>query len=111
MEQFYSFNDQKDTMNYGKQILPGITITPSGQANVAPELADVLFDLALLLEEPTDLPVDIEHVLAAIVVAANKGDLDPDAALTASDPKLIEILEGHVKTIFTEYDGHVGRDD
>jgi len=98
-------------MNQDRQIVPGISITSSGQANVAPELADVLFDLALMLEEPTSLPVDVEHVLAAIVLAANQGEIETGIALNASDPTLVKILEGHVKTIFADYDGHVGRDD
>lgn len=49
------------------QIVPGISVSSSGQASVDPSLADVLFDLALQLEGPTNLPVDVEHVRAAIV--------------------------------------------
>jgi len=94
-----------------RQIVPGIIITSSGHASVVPELTDVLFDLALRLEEPTSLPVDIEHVLAAIVLAVNQGELDSDTVLSASDPSLAKILEGHVKKIFAEYDGHLGEDD
>ncbi|MCH9653406.1 MAG: hypothetical protein K0U86_04915 [Planctomycetes bacterium] len=98
-------------MKHSKQIITGITITSSGQANVAPELAEPLFDLALMLEEPTGLPVDVEHVLAAIVLAANQGELNSDAVLTTRDPTLVKILERHVNTIFADYDGRVGRDD
>jgi hypothetical protein len=36
-----------------EQVVPGISISPSGQATVDPSLADVLFDLAIKLEEPT----------------------------------------------------------
>ena len=53
-----------------QQIVPGISISVSGQATVDPTLADVLFDLAIKLEEPTNHPVDVQHVLAAIVMAA-----------------------------------------
>ena len=35
-------------------------------------------DLAIKLEEPTQLPVDVEHILAAIVMAARQGELDPN---------------------------------
>jgi len=58
-----------------QQIVPGISVFSSGQATVDPSLAEVLFDLALQLEGPTDLPVDVEHVVAAIVFAARKGEL------------------------------------
>jgi len=93
------------------QIVPGITVTSSGQATVDPSLADVLFDLAVKLEEPTNLPVDVEHVLAAIVLAARNGEINPNKSLSSNDPELTQVLERHVKTIFTDYDGKVGMDD
>jgi hypothetical protein len=98
-------------MNTEHQIVPGIFVTSSGQATVAPSLADVLFDLAIKLEEPTNLPVDVEHVLAAIVLAARKGELDPNTPLSSDDPALVEVLVGHVKTVFADYDGNVGIED
>ena len=94
-----------------QQIVPGISVSSSGQASVDPSLAIVLFDLALQLEEPTDLPVDIEHVLAAIVLAARNGELAPDKPLSSNDPSLAGILEAHVRTIFADYGGNVGTDD
>ena len=69
-----------------QQIVPGISISSSGQATVDPSLSDVLFNLAIKLEEPTNLPVDVEHVLAAE-------------------------LASHVKIVFAEYDDKVGMDD
>ncbi len=93
------------------QIVPGISVTPTGQATVDSSVSDVLFDLALKLEEPTDLPVDVEHVLAAIVLAVRNGELDSNTPLSADDPKLAETLVGHVKTIFEMFDGNVGSDD
>ena len=93
-----------------KQIVPGISVTPSGQATVDPSLADMLFDLAIMLEEPTNLPVDVEHVLAAIVLAARKGELDPNTPLSSDDPALAEVLASHVKTVFADYGGNVGMD-
>ena len=52
-------------------IIPGISMSPSGQATVDPTIADVLFDLVILAK----LPVGVEHVLAAIVLAARQGEL------------------------------------
>ena len=94
-----------------QQIVPGISVSSSGQASVDPSLADVLFDLALQLEGPTDLPVDVEHVLAAIVLASRNGELAPDKPLRSDDPALAGILETHVKTVFAKYGGNVGMDD
>jgi len=94
-----------------EQVVPGISISPSGQATVDPSLADVLFDLAIKLEEPTQLPVDVEHILAAIVMAARQGELDPNTRLSSEDPALAAVLIDHVKTVFAEYDGKIGMDD
>ena len=93
------------------QIVPGISVTSTGQVTVDPSLADVLFDLAIKLEEPTNLPVDVEHVLAAIVLAARSGELDPNTPLSSDDPALAKVLAGHVRTVFADYDGNVGMDD
>lgn len=97
--------------NSDHRIVPGISVTRSGQATVDSSVSDVLFDLAIQLEEPTRLPVDVEHVLAAIVLAARCGELDSSTPLSAKDPTLVEILAGHVKTVFEKYDGTVGTDD
>ena len=94
-----------------QQIVPGISVTASGRATVDPSVADVLFDLAIKLEKPTNLPVDVEHVLAAIVLAARRGELDPETCLSSDDPGLITVLIEHVKTVFADYDGKVGLDD
>lgn len=94
-----------------QQIVPGISVSSSGQASVDPSLADVLFDLALQLEGSTDLPVDVEHVLAAIVLASRNGELAPDKPLRSNDPALAGILKAHVKTVFAKYGGNVGMDD
>jgi len=97
--------------NTANQIVPGISVTSSGQATVDPSVSDVLFDLALKLEEPTNFPVDVKHVLAAIVLAARKEELDSNMPLSADDPSLAEILAGHVKAVFEMFDGNVSRDD
>jgi len=97
--------------NSQQQIVPGISVSSSGQATVDPALADVLFDLAIELEGPTKLPVDVEHVLAAIVLAARKGELAPDTPLTSNNPALVEVLVRHVKAVFEQFGGNVGMDD
>lgn len=99
-----------------QHIVPGISVTSSGQATVDPSLTDVLFDLAIKLEEPTNLPVDVEHVLAAVVLAAvvlaaRTGQLDPKTPLSSDDPALVEVLVSHVKTVFKQFGGKVGSDD
>ena len=94
-----------------RKMVPGISVTPAGQATVDPSVADLLFDLAITLEETTDLPVDVEHVVAAIVLAARNGELDPDTPLSSDDPALTQVLMTHVKTVFEQFGGNVGNDD
>ena len=57
------------------------------------------------------LIVDVEHVLAAIVLAARNDELDPNTSLSSDDPALTGILASYVKTIFADYDGKLGQDD
>ena len=94
-----------------EQVVPGISISPTGQATVDSSLTNVLFDLAIKLEELTQLPVDVEHVLAAIVMAARQGELDSNTRLSSEDSASAAVLSNHVKTVFAEYDGKVGMDD
>lgn len=94
-----------------QQIVPGLSVSETGQATVDPNLADVLFDLALKLDETMPFPVDVQHVLAAIVLAARNGELQPSTRLSADDPALTIILAKHVTTVFAKFDGKVGMDD
>jgi hypothetical protein len=98
--------------NHGdQQIVPGVSVAPTGQASVDPALTDVLFDLAIQLEEHTNLPVDVEHVLAAIVLAARDGELDPNRSLSPDDARLPQVLAGYVKKVFSDYGGNVGTEE
>ncbi len=98
-------------MSKEQQIVPGISVTASGQATIDRYLNKVLFDLAINLEEPTNLPVDIEHVVAAIVLAGRQGQIDANRPITPDDKMLLTILTPHVKTIFARYGGKLDNDD
>lgn len=86
-------------------------MTSTGQASVDRTVSDLLFDLAIRFEETTDLPVDVEHVLAAIVLAARTGELEPSKPLSLDDPVLVEVLMRHVTVVFEQFGGQVGRDE
>jgi hypothetical protein len=94
-----------------QQIIPGISLSTSGHATVDPSLFDVLFDYAIQLEEATNLPVDVEHALAAIVLAARKGELDPNTKLTIGNSAIHLLLIPHVRTVFAVFGGEVGQED
>jgi len=94
-----------------QQVVPGISISVSGQATVDPSLADVLFDLAIKLEGPTNHLVDVQHVLAAIILAARNAEIDSYTKLSSDDQALVAVLTPHVKSLFADFDGKLGRED
>ena len=94
-----------------QEIVPGVFFNRSGEARVDPALTDVLLDIALALEDVVHIPVDVEHVLGAVVLAAQNGDVEKETKLSSSDVKLREILAKYVRRIFQEFGGRVGADD
>ena len=97
-------------MKTDRQVVSGITVNSKGQATVEARLNDVLFDLSLKLEEVTSLPVDVQHVVAAIVLAERKGEISADCVISVNDPILFGTLATHVKSVFAVYGGEVGMD-
>ena len=97
--------------NDDQQIVPGLSVSTTGQATVEPSIADVLFDLAIKLEETTKLPVDVQHVVAALVLSARKGELDPTKPLSTDDAVLAAVLAAQLQTVFSVYGGKVGADE
>ena len=92
-------------------IVQGLRIDPqTGQADVDPDLSETLLDLAEVLEEHVRLPVDVEHVVAAVVLAARKGSFGPETQLDPSNSVQRNVLAEQVQTIFVKYDGQVGQE-
>ncbi|MEC9092423.1 MAG: hypothetical protein VX438_06940 [Planctomycetota bacterium] len=98
-------------MSNDQVLLPGISISKSKQATVSPELAETLFTLALNIEETTELPVDVQHVLAAVVMAAQTGEIAVDQVISVSDPPLVATIEKYVRVVFANYGGNVEADE
>jgi len=92
-------------------VVEGISVSSTGQATVSPAVTGVLFDLALALEPSIPYPVDVQHVLAAVVLAAKNNQLQPDAKLSASDQALLEVLRPHVISVFKDFGGKLGAED
>ena len=105
-----NFPVQFSNMKSQQPIVPGLSVDPLGLATVDPSLQDVLFDLALALEQPTNLPVDMEHVVAALVLASRNGELDCESPLCAGDDSVVQLLVPHVKSVFALYGGRVGEE-
>jgi len=93
------------------QIVPGVSVSTAGQATVDSSIADVLFDLAIKLEEMTKFHVDVQHVVAALVLSARDGKLDSQTPLSSGNPMLATVLAAQLKSVFGVYGGKVGTDD
>ncbi|TWU47028.1 hypothetical protein [Rubripirellula reticaptiva] len=95
-------------MNQPNEIVPGIKIDSTGHAMVDSSMQDILFDLALALEAPTNLPVDMQHVVAALMLASRDGHVNAETAIRADDATLIETLVPYVKSVFQVFGGELG---
>lgn len=89
---------------------PGITLDSAGQVHVDKQVGEQLFDLALALEDAFPQPVDIEHVLAGIILACQEGHLDATASLSADSEDLLKILRASLVQVFAQYGSNLDAD-
>ena len=94
-----------------QQLVPGISLSTSGQATVDPALTEVLIDIAIKIDDSSRFPVDVEHVLAAIVLAVRSGSIGTDTAVLSDNETLMSALAEKVEIVFEKFGGKVGRDD
>jgi len=95
------------TKRSAEEIVAGVTIDRKGSVTVASGHQQGLCDIALDLQEETPLAVDVEHVLAALVMAVRDGRLERGARVT-DDPKAFRsILLPYVKLVFQRFSGDV----
>ena len=71
----------------------------------------MLIDIAIKIDDTSKFPVDVEHVLAAIVMAAKSGSIASDTELASDNEPLISTLAKNVETVFEKFGGKVGMDD
>jgi hypothetical protein len=97
-------------MSHPDEVIPiikGITMTSTGEVSIDPLLDEPLCDLAIAMQGPDDLPVDVEHIVAALILASRNGTVPPDYELKPRDRSLKAILRPHVRMIFQRYGGQV----
>jgi hypothetical protein len=70
-----------------------------------------LITLAIALEEHTPHPVDVQHVVAAIIYATRDGELALGEPLPDQAPGLMRLLATHVNRMFAEHGGKVSGDE
>lgn len=92
-------------------ILPGIELDHRGQASVDAAMGRRLVELAIELEDHTQHPVDVQHVLAAIIQSVRCGELSGGQPLRPSDPALHQLLARHVDAFFQRHGGRVAREE
>ena len=94
-----------------QQLVPGISLSTSGQATVDPALTEVLIDIAIKIDDSSRFPVDVEHVLAAIVLAVRSGSIGTDTEISSDNDTLMSALAEKVEIVFEKFGGKVGMDD
>ncbi len=85
------------------EILPGLAIDARGQASVDKSMGNLLIDLAIHLEDAVPSPVDVEHVLAAMVLAVRAGEINAGTPLRTDNPELVGALRGKLAVVFDHY--------
>ena len=91
-----------------KMIAPGIRLDEAGHVSVDAEVGRVLFDLAIELEDTTPHPVDVQHVLAAIVLAERDGLVNDQTQVSAENQSLHEIVCQYLPLVFKQYGDELG---
>jgi hypothetical protein len=94
-----------------ERIAEGIVLRGDGQASVSKVAGEALFSLALQMESRVPYPVDIQHVLAALIMASRGGEITDSCSLVPTDMALLEVLQKHVTTLFERFEGRVCPDD
>ena len=90
-----------------EEIVEGVTIDRQGTVVVAEGLQQTLCDIAIDLQECTPHAVDVEHVLAALVMAVRDGKLPRNSDINRTTGAQNEILARYVDVLFQRYDGNL----
>ena len=91
-------------------ILPGISVDDPGRVSVDAKCGKLLFDLALECEDIVSVPVDVEHVLAALILAVREKGLavKSEVEMTPSNPVLLDAVRECLPVIFERYGSDLG---
>ena len=86
-----------------EEIVGGVTIDRKGTVVVAEGMQQVLCDLALQLQDQTPHAVDVEHVVAALVMAVRDGKLKRNSCLDEFRESEIDTLQRYIDVLFQRY--------
>ena len=102
--------DARSADDSPRPVAEGVTISRGGEVSVDEGLTEILLDLAETLEDRTGRPVDVEHVVAAVVLANRAGKIGSDRRLRTGDDLLLMALAPQIEAVFERYGGLVAED-
>ena len=90
-----------------EKIVEGISLDRRGTVTVAPGHQQTLCDVSLALQDVCKYAVDVEHVVAALVMAVRDGRLERDSVVSPDDQVVISVLMGYMPLLFEQLKGVV----
>jgi hypothetical protein len=91
-----------------RMIASGIRLDESGHVSVNAEVGRALFDIAIELEDATPHPVDVEHVLAAIVLAERDELVNDQTRVSRDNSSLRGIICKYLPLVFEQHGDQLG---
>ena len=90
-----------------EHIVEGVTIDRQGTVVVGKGFQQTLCDIALDLQEQTPHAVDVEHVLAALVMAVRDGKIPRNSGFSSVNEDQNKILSRYIEVLFERYAGKI----
>ena len=85
-----------------EEIVEGVSIDRRGTVAVTAGWQQTLCDIAIELQELTDYPVDVEHLLAALVMSVRDEKIVRGSKLTLGNREQNKILVRYVEILFQQ---------
>ena len=93
-----------------RMITQGILVDDAGQVSVDAETGRLLIDLAIDLEGAVPQAFDVQHVLAAIVLAAQEGLIGDQTCMSRDNPTLRNSVIRYLPVVLERYGDQLGSD-
>jgi len=91
-----------------RMIAQGISADDSGQVSVDADAGRLLIELAIDLEASVAEPVDVQHVLAAIVLAASDGLVDDQTRMSPDNDAVRNIVIRYLPVVLERFGDQLG---
>ena len=91
-----------------RMIAQGISADDSGQVSVDADAGRLLIDLAIDLEDAMPQTIDVQHVLAAIVLAAGDGLIGDQTCMSRDNQTLRNRVIQYLPVVLERYGDQLG---